>query len=241
MITSNDTPRGKVAAVRVTGIRRGGVLAAAALALATACGGGPGGDAARAGAGSGIDTALGAPRFAWFNFSAGVGTAVLDTTGMLCMSSPDPALGHGERVWLVAAGATPQWVERTQVAGVSPQCAPEDDPGGRGYVLTGITEPIGENDVLIAITHPVGLPRRFGRIVAADIDGDGAVETFHACNGPDGVNLSIWSQDTTAATRPVPPGGGPPTPPGVRRWRLYHYLGTQLEPDCSAGELRSSQ
>jgi hypothetical protein len=52
---------------------------------------------------------------------------------------------------------------------------------------------------------------------ATDPDGDGKRELFQQCASTEGLHLTIWTGKT-------------------RRWHAYHYLGYDLQPNCTDEE-----
>jgi hypothetical protein len=76
-------------------------------------------------------------------------------------------------------------------------------------------------ELTIRATEPlvaIGLARAR---TARDPDGDGKPELFLRCASTEGLHLTVWTGRT-------------------RRWHAYHYLGYDLQPNCTDEETRSS-
>jgi hypothetical protein len=91
--------------------------------------------------------------------------------------------------------------------------------------------------VLSVCESPANSPRRYwrgdqaprassfeviGGVAAADLDGDGQREFIRSCTSAEGVHLNVWS-------------GAPVS--GPRRWHAYHYVGYDMVPSCTPGEI----
>ena len=66
-------------------------------------------------------------------------------------------------------------------------------------------------DVRIGLVDPRG----------ADLDADGAPETFRSCTRQEGVHLTVWSGPALLSPR---------------RWHYYYYLGNDVEPTCEEAD-----
>jgi hypothetical protein len=75
------------------------------------------------------------------------------------------------------------------------------------------------NDVVlgIAIVPSIRL-KRYGKLVRADLNGDGRWERFRICWSSEGAHLTVWS--------------GIPLK-SKRLWHAYYYAGYDTEPNCS--------
>jgi len=62
--------------------------------------------------------------------------------------------------------------------------------------------------------------------ITADLDRNGAIESFRSCTSGEGVHLTIW------ADQPLE---------GLRKWHDYYYLGYDVDADCTASETQAAQ
>ncbi|MGL5879455.1 MAG: hypothetical protein ACRC2V_16975 [Xenococcaceae cyanobacterium] len=68
------------------------------------------------------------------------------------------------------------------------------------------------------------LVRKLGIVVAKEnLDGDGIEESFRSCASAEGLHLTVWSGQALT---------------GTRKWHSYYYLGYDVEPTCTAIEIK---
>ena len=86
------------------------------------------------------------------------------------------------------------------------------------YRVTTVNGELPYTAIVFAILDPPGpLVVRDGH-VEADLDGDGAKESFRVCNSAENVHFMAWTGS---------PGQGRP------RWHGYYYVGYDMDPSCT--------
>jgi hypothetical protein len=76
-------------------------------------------------------------------------------------------------------------------------------------------------DAIAIVGYEGRLEVRAG-VAVADLDRDGRMEFFRSCASHEGIHFTVWS-------------GRPLT--GMRRFHAYHYVGYDLEPNCTGPEV----
>jgi len=158
-----------------------------------------------------------------FDVSSGVGIVDIDAAGRACLDIANAQLRSGQQLTVVTL-ATPQTIVTAEVI------APHDRPcRGSANVRAGDTHyqlrlPPGTADSMIALA--VLVPRSAFTItrdlVTADLDADGRRVYFRSCASAEGLHLTMWSD----------------APLGRRRFHAYHYLGYDVDPNCTEADVR---
>lgn len=157
-----------------------------------------------------------------FDYGSHVGVAVETASGP-CLSIRSGALVEGLKIRLVTA-YLPQTVGEAVVTGkADAACAEEGkgEPGLAHYAFRLTAGSLRKGAPAFALVN-VGGPLSTGDDgVTGDLDGDGRAEFFRFCTSAEGVHLTLWR--------------GKPLD-GRRLWHAYHYLGYDVEPDCTEAE-----
>jgi hypothetical protein len=147
-----------------------------------------------------------------------VGVAVR-TGSRTCFAIHNPNLAVGSPVVLVSPLA-PQAFTPARIASPSTEVCPitkEVDPASSSYTVTVNGTELPKLTPLIAV---LGNPNAFAlnnNVVQADLDQNGKLQTFRACDSADGVHLTIWQGSALTGTplwrgyyyEPSNPGSGP--------------------------------
>jgi hypothetical protein len=146
------------------------------------------------------------------------------TSGQACLSAANRSLRQGTGLRVVATDP-PAASWRARVVREDASCLPERDAdtGLAGYDIAfeGAMPP--ESFPLIAlIDQPPGLPTSNGA-AATDPDANLRDDLLRSCTSNEGVHFTAWSD-------------APLT--GTRQWHRYYYLGYDVEPNCTANEVR---
>ena len=150
-----------------------------------------------------------------------IAIADVDSAGTVCMRGGG-ALPPSARVWLVQPDTPQSLAEAVPGSGPCVRRRP-DAAQERLLPLRVLGGALDSTRLSIAIVGAHERPVLRGGLASADLDGDGTPERFRACTSAEGVHLTIWS-------------GRPPTE--RLRWHRYYYLGYDVEPSCTAAEVR---
>jgi hypothetical protein len=155
---------------------------------------------------------------AGFNYRTQVGV-VIARSHDLCMQIEDSSLRPDTRVDLVLMGVR-QSVLRAEIQRKRDKPCSDMDAGD-SYRLRRLDGEAGISIDAIAIVGFGGTLEVRAGVAAADLDGDGQKEFFRSCASHEGVHFTVWS--------------GTPLK-GQRRFHAYHYVGYDLEPNCTDSE-----
>ena len=157
----------------------------------------------------------------WYDEHLGV---AIRKSGQACLSVANRSLRQGTDLRVVATNPpTTSWRARVVREDASCLPGPDADAGLAGYDIAfeGAMPP--ESFPLIAlIDQPPPLPTSNGAAVT-DPDASLRDELLRSCTSNEGVHFTAWSD-------------APLT--GTRRWHRYYYLGYDVEPNCTANEVR---
>jgi hypothetical protein len=164
-----------------------------------------------------------------FSFARSVGIAT-GKRGEYCAILPDSTMPVGTSVTLV-------WPDSGRTATATGSLRPfnrggcswlsgDDAPGG-AYPLhfsARAQEVVdGQETIAIAVAAPAVWRVGADGIARADLDGDGKLEAARVCTSSEGLHLTLWTGAPLA---------------GVRRWHRYHYLGMDVEANCTERDVR---
>ncbi len=159
------------------------------------------------------------------DYSPRIGIAVR-TDSRTCVAIHNPNLATGSPIVLVSPLA-PQTFTSATIAGPSSTTCPitkEIDPASSSYTVTVNGTELPKLTPLIAV---VGNPNAFSlnnNAVQADLDQNGKLQTFRACDSADGLHLTVWRG--AALT-------------GTPLWRGYYYEASNpgTGPTCVPNEI----
>ena len=143
------------------------------------------------------------------DYNPRIGVAV-QTDSRTCLAIHNSTLASGTRITLVSPVA-PQSFTPATIAGVSSSPCPiakEVEPDLFSYALDVSQNQIPKLAPLIAAIASPSSFRTVNDTVEVDLNQNGRLSTFRACDSDDGVHLTMWS-------------GNPLN--GVVLWRGYYY------------------
>jgi hypothetical protein len=142
-------------------------------------------------------------------------------TDKVCVSAKGDFFKPGDEVRLIDPGTQKSWL--AIVEPVTEKCELSVSDVSMRAVRVGIKGEQPGPFVGVAIQPPrTSSFDVIDAVVSADLDGDGQREFFRSCTSVEGVHLTVWS-------------GAPLT--GQRRWHAYHYVGYDMVPSCTPGEI----
>jgi len=146
---------------------------------------------------------------------------VVAQTDKVCVSAKGSLFKPGDEVHLIDPAGQKSWP--AVVEAVAEPCQPSVSDVPLRAVRVRVTGEQPAPFIGVAIDAPRASSFEvIGRVAAADLDGDGQREFFRSCTSVEGVHLNVWS-------------GAPVS--GQRRWHAYHYVGYDMVPSCTPGEI----
>jgi hypothetical protein len=144
--------------------------------------------------------------------------------GQACLSIADRSLGPGTELRVVATDP-PGGVWKARTGKANKACVPDPaaNAGLAGYDIVFDGDAPPESLPLIAVVSQSLQLHTSAGAAAADLDGDQHDEFLRSCASNEGLHFTAWS------TAPLT---------GQRRWHRYYYLGYDIEPTCTANEVR---
>ena len=160
------------------------------------------------------------------DFQRSIGVA-LHRDDVNCLEIAAANLTAGQRFQFVTGVKPPESGEAEVTRKLEKPCAfAEHNQSGRvqhAYEFKVLRGQLPNAAPAFALIDIAGRPGGSESGYAADLDGDSKPEFFRACTSTEGVHMTVWS-------------GAPLT--GKRRWHYYHYLGYDVESDCSPTEMQ---
>ena len=139
----------------------------------------------------------------------------------VCVSVKGSLFKPGDEVRLLDPGTQKSWP--AVVEPVAGPCEPSVSDVPLRAVRVRVTGEQPAPFIGVAIQAPrASWFEVIGGVAAADLDGDGQREFIRSCTSAEGVHLNVWS-------------GAPVS--GPRRWHAYHYVGYDMVPSCTPGEI----
>lgn len=141
-----------------------------------------------------------------------------------CLAIGNNSLKKGDKVRLVLPDAEEsQEILETTIEGPVQQeneCGPWFiEPGGLSLPYQSFYKLATKNySIAIAIVESDLKSQIKGNFITVDLDSNGTLEFFSACDGFEGVNLYVWSGEPWKSQEPL--------------WHSYVYLGYDIEPTC---------
>ncbi len=159
-----------------------------------------------------------------FDFQNSIGV-VLHRDDSNCLEIGSASLAAGQRFQFVTGVKPPESGEAEITRKLEKPCAfaenNQNETVMHSYQFKIVSGELPNAAPAFALTRTPGRLSDGATGYSADLDGDGQTEFLRACTSMEGVHLTVWS-------------GAPLT--GKRRWHYYHYLGYDVEPDCSPAE-----
>lgn len=154
-----------------------------------------------------------------------VGVAVR-TAARTCVAIQNSNLASGTSVVLVSPLA-PQSFTPATIGGTSFSACPvtkEINPGTSSYSLDVSNNQLPRLTPLIAVVGDASAFSLINNAVQANLDQNGKVESFRACNSSDGVHLTVWQGNSLS---------------GTVLWRGYYYdpSNAGMGPTCVPSEI----
>ncbi len=155
-----------------------------------------------------------------FNYDFQVGVVEFSPEGRACLTIQDALLKEGTSVDLILL-ASPQAHSTAAIEKkLAKACAHNAvlDPADSFYELRLPLKLSEEAPVAFGVAGFSGEFQRHDGFIRADLDGDGLEDAFRSCTSREGVHLRVWNGEPRK---------------GTRKWHRYHYLGFDVEPDCT--------
>ena len=160
------------------------------------------------------------PKVEPFSYDDRIAIAVAGSD-KVCVSAKGGLFKPGDEVRLIDPASQKSWT--AVVEPVAEPCAPSVSDVPLRAVRVRINGEQPPPFIGVAIQAPRASSLEvIGGVAAADVDGDGQREYFRSCTSVEGVHLNVWS-------------GAPVS--GPRRWHAYHYVGYDMVPSCTPGEI----
>ena len=158
-----------------------------------------------------------------FDFMGSVGIVDIDAGGRACMDIANPRLRVGQRLTVVTLTAPQAAVAAEVTAPHARPCRGEANARADDahYVLRLAPGP-ADATVALAVLAPGSAFSAMRGLLSADLDGDGRRAYFRSCASAEGLHLTVWSD----------------APLGRRRFHAYHYLGYDVDPNCTEADVR---
>jgi hypothetical protein len=158
------------------------------------------------------------------NSKSDIGVAV-EKAGHACLYIVNSSLSPGQRVQFITA-TTPQAAGEAEIlvkADETCKDSGQDQSSVIHYSLKTTQGALRRAAPAFAIANfsRALTPTETG--MAADLDGDGQLESFRACTSSEGVHLTVWK--------------GKPLE-GLRKWHYYYYLGYNVTSDCTEADTK---
>lgn len=162
------------------------------------------------------------------DYTPRVGVAVR-TQARTCVAIQNSNLASGTSVILVSPMALQSFTPAT-IGGSSSSACPvlkETTAGTSSYSLDVSNNQLPRLIPLIAVLANTNAFSLVNNAVQANLDQNGKVETFRACNSADGVHLTVWQGNALS---------------GTVLWRGFYYdpSNTGAGPTCSPAEISGS-
>jgi hypothetical protein len=159
-------------------------------------------------------------------FEQRIGLADLQPDGSGCLAVFDRGVGVGTRVALIDPQPTGDATTLAEgvVSGTLASCDGRiAAPSSAGtspslYVVSLAPGSSWSGGAVIAVVEPPEDVAKVDGVVATDLDGDGARESFGVCASSEGLHYLVWTGSALD---------------GRLRWHRYLYLGYDLEPSCT--------
>ena len=155
-----------------------------------------------------------------------VGVAMRDEAGAWCAAFPTDALAPGDTVTLVAGPPDAPAVAAVVSARRGVPCPTAfPQPRWDGYATYDLRGRATAADALVVLVVAGGAPwsRDAAGRLAADLDGDGALEELRRCAADEGEHFTLWRRDPRSGER-------------RRVAHEYYDWGALVERSCAAGE-----
>ena len=151
---------------------------------------------------------------------------VVAKENLVCLITSATSLNLGSQVNLVLLSVPQKVVSGTVVSVSDRQCSEISKPhnvSGKYYRLSLPNNRTQLSVPAIGVLTSSQQLRRVGLKVVGDLDGDGIEESFRSCASSEGLHLTVWSGQALT---------------GIRKWHSYYYLGFDIEPTCTAIEIK---
>jgi len=159
-----------------------------------------------------------------FDYGTSLGVAVEQAAGV-CLDIRNVNLHPGQRIQFVNS-SLPQTTGEVEITGTTGKACTSTDqnkPGLLHYQVKVARGSLQKSAPAFVLANSRGVLTEAKTGATADLDGDGQLESFHACTSSEGVHLTVWT--------------GKPLE-GLRKWHYYYYLGFDVEPTCKEAETK---
>ena len=159
-----------------------------------------------------------------FDYQRNLGVA-LDASGRVCLDIRNHALTEGQRVQFINTDPPPTVGEAEIVRKLDEACFPanRDVKGISHYELKVVRGALTQSAPAFAIAQFSKDLTVAESGVTGDLDGDGHSAAFRSCTSTEGVHLTVWKGEPLR---------------GVRKWHFYYYLGYNVRPSCTNGDIK---
>ncbi|MBJ6799031.1 hypothetical protein [Geomonas propionica] len=156
-----------------------------------------------------------------FNFNAQIGIAEITEAGDGCLTIFNPTIQENQKIQLVVLEKQQKVIEKKILKTLNATCSrnPETPRDASFYSF-----PIDKDEYFppaIAVVGFAGVFKTTKGKVQADLDGDGAYESFRSCTSNEGLHLTVWAGEALKSKR---------------QWHEYYYLGYDVEPSCKPAD-----
>ncbi|OWY67651.1 hypothetical protein B7486_30500 [cyanobacterium TDX16] len=151
---------------------------------------------------------------------------VIAKENLVCLIVSATSLNIGSQVNLVLLSIPQKVISGTVMSGSDRKCTEIAKPhniSGKSYRLSVPNNRTQLSVPTIGILNSSNQLHRVGLKVIGDLDSDGIEESFRACATSEGLYLTVWSGQALT---------------GIRKWHSYYYLGFDIEPTCTAIEIK---
>ena len=161
-----------------------------------------------------------------FNFNTQIGIAEITAAGDGCLTISDSTIQENQKIKLVLLEKQQKVIEKEIRKKLKSTCSrnPETPRDASFYSF-----PIGKEEYFppsIAVVGSGGVFKTAKGKVRADLDGNGAPESFRSCTSNEGLHLTVWAGEALKSKR---------------QWHEYYYLGYDVEPSCKPADYDTDQ
>lgn len=165
-------------------------------------------------------------RAADFDYEGQVGLAYLDQSRMPALEIPVGPDGQlplkpGTPIAVVIFTHSGQQLVRARVKSGPLRLAVTEakvTSPSDSYTLAGFDSEVLTGVIGVGVANADGQCRLSGGAVRCDLEADSPAQSFRVCASREALHFSIWTGEPLE---------------GEQRWRVYYYLGYDLEPDCT--------
>ena len=157
-----------------------------------------------------------------FDYQSNAGILLHKKDGGVCLTIANATIPAGAQLQFAYDGQPPTVGQAEVIGKRLDDCSDGEDGGLNHYSVKILRGEVLPATPAFAILHTNALAAG-ADTVTGDIDGDGKPEAVHFCISSEGVHVTVWE--------------GQPLK-GKRKWHGYHYLGYDVEANCTEAETR---